>query len=236
MAKGVMAFLDKRRGVNAMILDESVSAGPQGRIAQVILVAALLVGFSYLLADATNLSSSLLLAWKGGGVWLLAIYAGLLARKNHGWLIALVMGMGALGDVLIERDQDLGALAFLAGHCAAIILYLGNRRQMLSSSQRWLAIVLVPAVSLISWSLTHSALVLVYSLFLAMMAASAWVSRFPRYWTGLGAMFFVASDLLIFARMGVLANANGINPAIWLLYFAGQVLIVLGVTRTLAQD
>ncbi len=219
-----------------MILDESVSAGPQVKIAQGILIAALLVGFSYLVADSTDLNESLLLAWKGAGVWLLAIYAGLLARKNHGWLIALVMGLCALGDVLVERDQTVGALAFLLGHSAAIILYLNNRRRMLSASQRWLAIVLVPGVALISWSLTQSGLVLVYSLFLGVMAASAWTSRFPRYWTGVGAILFVASDLLIFARMGVLADSTWVNPAIWLLYFAGQVLIVLGVTRTLAQD
>jgi uncharacterized membrane protein YhhN len=219
-----------------MILDESLSAGPQGKIAQAVLGAALLIGVTYLFADMTNFGPSMMLAWKGAGVWLLAIYAGLLARKNDGWLIAFVMGMGALGDVLIERNQTYGALAFLVGHAAAIILYVGNRRQMLSASQRWLAIVLVPAVALISWSLTQSGLVLIYSLFLAMMAASAWVSRFPRYWTGLGAMLFVASDLLIFARPGVFAEVSGINPAIWLLYFAGQVLIVLGVTRTLARD
>jgi uncharacterized membrane protein YhhN len=219
-----------------MILDESVSTGSQGKVAQAVLVAALFIGSTYLFAGATNFGPSLMLGWKGAGVWLLAIYAGLLARNNNGWLIAFVMGMGALGDVLVERNQTYGALAFLVGHAAAITLYVGNRRRLLSASQRWLAIVLVPAVALISWSLTHSGLVLIYALFLAMMAASAWVSRFPRYWTGLGAMLFVASDLLIFARSGVLAEVSGINPAIWLLYFAGQVLIVLGVTRTLARD
>ena len=36
----------------------------------------------------------------------------------------------------------------------------------------------------------------------AIMAATAWVSRFPRYRTGIGAMAFLASDLLIFAGGG----------------------------------
>jgi uncharacterized membrane protein YhhN len=219
-----------------MILDESISAGPQGKMAHVVLIAALVAGGTYLFGMNAELHPSMMLAWKGAGVWLLAIYAGLLARKNSGWLIAFVMGMGALGDVLLERNMTLGAGAFLIGHIAAIYLYLNNRRRILTASQRWLAIVTVPAITLIGWSLTRSGPILIYTLFLAMMAASAWASRFPRYWTGIGAMLFVASDLLIFARMGIWADVSWISPAIWLLYFGGQVLIVLGVTRTLARE
>ena len=219
-----------------MILDDSISAGPQGSLAQGVLIAALVAGCSYLFGMNADLNPSLMLAWKGAGVWLLAIYAGLLARKNDGWLIAFVMGMGALGDVLLERNITVGAGAFLVGHVAAIYLYLTNRRRVLTASQRWLAIVAVPATLLIAWSLTRSGPILIYTLFLAMMAASAWISRFPRYWTGIGAMLFVVSDLLIFARMGIWEGVGWLSPAIWLLYFGGQVLIVLGVTRTLARE
>jgi uncharacterized membrane protein YhhN len=45
-----------------------------------------------------------------------------------------------------------------------------------------------------------------YSPFLAVMAATALMSRFPLKTVGLGALMFVVSDLLIFARMGPLAN------------------------------
>ena len=219
-----------------MIVDESVRAEPQSKVAGAVLIAALIAGGSYLFGMNADLDPSLMLAWKGSGVWLLAVYAGLLARTNDGWLIAFIMGMGALGDVLLERNMTAGAGAFLVGHVAAIHLYLKNRRKALTASQRWLAIVAVPATLLTAWSLTQSGPILIYTLFLAMMAASAWISRFPRYWTGLGAMMFVASDLLIFARMGVWAGAGWVSPAIWLLYFGGQVLIVLGVTRTLARE
>jgi uncharacterized membrane protein YhhN len=219
-----------------MILDERLSEAPQSKIALLVLVAALIAGGSYLLGMNADLHPSVMLAWKGAGVWLLAVYAGLLARKNDGWLIAFVMGMGALGDVLLERNMTAGAGAFLVGHIAAIYLYLNNRRLVLTASQRWLVIVAVPAIGLIAWSLTRSGPILIYTLFLAMMAASAWASRFPRYWTGLGAMMFVVSDLLIFARMGIWEGVSWISPAIWLLYFGGQVLIVLGVTRTLARE
>jgi uncharacterized membrane protein YhhN len=219
-----------------MLVDESISGEPQGRIAQGVLLAALVAGVTYLFGMNADLNPSLMLAWKGAGVWLLAIYAGLMARKNDGWLIAFVMGMGALGDVLLERSITAGAGAFLVGHVAAIYLYLKNRRPVLTQSQRWLIIVAVPATLLIAWSLTRSGPILIYTLFLAMMAASAWASRFPRYWTGIGAMMFVVSDLLIFARMGVWEGVGWVSPAIWILYFGGQVLIVLGVTRTLARE
>jgi hypothetical protein len=46
----------------------------------------------------------------------------------------------------------------------------------------------------------------------------------------------VVSDLLIFARSGPLEGQAWVGYAIWTLYFGGQLLIVLGVTRTLNRD
>ncbi len=204
-----------------------------GSLTRGVFVAALLAGGSYLFGMNADLHPTALLAWKGAGVWLLAVYAALCARNRDGWMITLVMAMGALGDVLVERDQMQGAAAFIAGHIIATMLYLGHRRSILSASQKWLAIVTVPTVILIGWSLTHQPQIMLYSLFLAIMASSAWISRFPRYRTGLGAMLFVVSDLLIFAQMDLFAEAGWVSPAIWALYFAGQVLIVLGVTQSL---
>ena len=74
-----------------------------------------------------------------------------------------------------------------------------------------------------------------YSAGLAIMAACAWLSRFPRGLTGLGALLFLVSDLLIFARIGPLGGQPWVGYGVWGLYFAGQVLIVLGVTRTLVD-
>jgi uncharacterized membrane protein YhhN len=67
------------------------------------------------------------------------------------------------------------------------------------------------------------------------MAALAWKSRFSRQWVGIGALMFVVSDLLIFARSGPLEGQAWVGYAIWTLYFGGQLLIVLGVTRTLEE-
>jgi uncharacterized membrane protein YhhN len=74
-----------------------------------------------------------------------------------------------------------------------------------------------------------------YATGLGAMAASAWISRFPRYRVGLGAVLFVASDLLIFAKMGPLASSPIPVFLIWPLYFAGQALIAWGAVTTLLR-
>ncbi|MDB5422782.1 MAG: lysoplasmalogenase [Phenylobacterium sp.] len=207
--------------------------------ALLVLAAAVVGGISYIGSWDLGLPEAASLAWKGSGVGLLALYAALRARTADGWLIAAVMAAGAAGDVLLGPAGPVGGgLAFLLGHLAAIWLYLRNRRSETTLSQRLLAILLAPAtVATAVLLVPHAAKtgVGVYALGLSLMAATAWVSRFPRRLTGIGALMFLASDLLIFARMGPLAGAAWLGLAIWSLYFAGQVLIVLGVTRTLAR-
>ncbi len=207
--------------------------GQGGSLAKAVLVASLLAGLTYLFGLNAENGSTASLAWKGAGVWLLAIYAALNARSSDGWMLVAVMGLGALGDVLVERDLTTGAVAFAAGHVIASILYLRHRRPRLTPSQQGLAIILVPAVVIITAMLTRNGGAAIYSLFLAVMASSAWISRFPRLRTGIGAMMFVASDLFIFAREGGALVGDWLGFAIWGLYFCGQVLIVLGVTQTL---
>ena len=77
-------------------------------------------------------------------------------------------------------------------------------------------------------------LIALYALGLAAMASAAWISRFPRLLVGAGALMFVGSDLLIFLRTGRPAlDVFPLALAVWGLYFAGQTLIAVGVTRTL---
>lgn len=209
--------------------------------ARLVLAAAVAGAVSYVASWDLALSEPASLAWKGSGVALLAVYAALKARSRDGWLIAAVMAFGAAGDVLLGPAGPVGGgLAFLIGHLIAIWLYWKNPRPQTTPSQRLLAIVLVPATVAIAWMAPEDRAlapgVALYALGLSGMAAVAWVSRFPRRLTGIGALMFVASDLFIFARMGPLAGQAWVGYAIWSLYFAGQLMIVLGVTRTLAQD
>jgi uncharacterized membrane protein YhhN len=209
-------------------------------LARLALAAAVLGGVSYIASWNLPLTEAVSLAWKGSGVALLAVYAALKARSRDGWLICAVMAFGAAGDVLLgAAGMEVGAAAFLIGHLIAIWLYARNPRPATTASQRIAAILLVPGTVAIAWLLpadrAGAAPVALYALGLAAMAAFAWLSRFPRYRVGLGALAFLVSDLLIFARSGPLEGQAWVGYAIWTLYFGGQLLIVLGVTRTLER-
>lgn len=205
-----------------------------------VLALSVAAGLSFLAGWDWPLPHGLLLAWKGAGVGLLAVYAAMEARTLDGWWLAAVMALGALGDVLLDVGLVPGAVAFLFGHMFAIGLYLHNRRPHPSLTQWLLAIVLVPTTVLIAYLLPDdragAPLVAVYALGLALMAATAWLSRFPRFRTGIGAQMFLISDLLIFARQGPLHGQAWLGFAVWGLYYLGQLLIVLGVTQVLAAD
>lgn len=209
------------------------------RLARWVLIASIIGGVSYVAAWGLHLPPVQDLAWKGTGVGLLAVYAAMQARSLDGWLLTAVMTFGVLGDVLLGVNFIVGALAFLAGHLAAIGLYLRNRRRGTTHSQLALAVVMVPVTVTIAFLLPADRAaapgVAFYSLGLALMAATAWTSRFPRFRVGIGAVMFVVSDLLIFARMGPLPDNLPVGLAVWGLYYFGQLLICVGVIGALAQ-
>lgn len=205
---------------------------------RIALAAAVLAGVSYMASWNLGLAPAVATAWKGSGVALLAAYAALRARGTDGWLIAAVMAFGALGDVLLETSGlTVGAVAFLIGHLVAIGLYLRNRRP--AGMAQLGVVVLVPITMAAAFALPADRQMALaaaaYSAGLSGMAAAALISRFPRALTGIGALMFLVSDLLIFARAGPLDGVAWVGFAVWGLYFGGQLLIVLGVTRTLAK-
>ena len=204
-----------------------------------LLTLALLAGTSFWFVGQHTIPTLPWIAWKGAGVGLLTVWAALNARGRDGWLTTAVMTFGTLGDVLLERSQTGGALAFLAGHLIAILLYLAHRRSKKTPSQVALAVLLLVGVPVIAFLLpTDRAAapgIAIYAIGLGAMAASAWISRFPRYRVGLGAVMFVASDLLIFAKIGPLSGSLIPVILIWPLYFAGQALIAWGAVTTLLR-
>ncbi len=197
------------------------------------LLASLIAGISYYFLRGDSLPDIYEWALKGAGVALLAVYALSRHQDADSRQIAAVMALGAVGDVLIELQLEWGAAAFLVGHMVAIHLYLRHRRPSLEASQKVLGLALIVLTPLISWWLTGSILVAVYALGLGAMAGAAWTSSFPRYRVGIGAALFVASDLLIFARLGVLAQSPLPGLLIWPLYYFGQFLIATGVVGEL---
>ncbi len=203
------------------------------------LVASLIAGIGFWLVKDSGLPGIYQIAWKGAGVTLLAVYA--LARHPapDARTIALVMALGALGDMAIEVNFQAGAFCFMLGHLAAIALYLRHRRDETTPSQKALAAVLLIGTPIIAWLLpadrSMALPVALYALTLGGMAGAAWSSSFPRYRVGIGAVLFVVSDLLIFAQMGPLAGSPLPRLLIWPLYYFGQFLICVGVIGTLRK-
>jgi uncharacterized membrane protein YhhN len=199
------------------------------------LLASLVAGIGYYFVAGSTVPDLFEWATKGAGAALLAVYAVARHEGADSRQIAAVMAFGALGDVLIELRLEAGAAAFLAGHLIAIHLYWRHRRAGLPVSQKLAAVALLVLTPLIGWQITGSPLVGLYALGLGAMAAAAWSSSFPRYRVGIGAVMFVISDLLIFARMGALADSAIPGLLIWPLYYFGQFLICTGVIGELKR-
>lgn len=218
-----------------------LSSPRAGGLTTLVLLLSLFAGLSYYLAARFVEPSTVLIGWKGAGVGLLALWVAMHARNLDGWLITAALALGATGDVVLEAAGLIpGGLAFAAGHLFAIILFFRNRRCELTLSQKLLAVLIVPAVIGISWALpadrSMAIDLAVYATPLAFMASLAWISRFTRYLTGIGAILFVISDLLIFSRFGPLSASPLPELLIWPLYFTGQAMIAIGVVRGLADS
>lgn len=201
------------------------------------LLASMAAALAYFVLRNGSLPGLYEIALKGSGVALLAVYALVRHQDADARQIAAVMGFGALGDMAIELRLEAGAAAFLIGHLIAIHLYLRHRRPRLPFSQKVTAIALLALVPLVAVMLPaeREGIVLlgVYATTLGAMAAAAWTSSFPRYRVGIGAVMFVASDLLIFSRFGPLAHSAIPDLLIWPLYYLGQFLICTGVVGEL---
>jgi len=204
------------------------------------LLLSLLFGISYFFVTDSNIPGVYLMAWKGAGVGFLAVYALVRLHRLDGKIVGAIMAFGAIGDMVLEYDLMLGAIAFTVGHLLAILFYSRFRRHKLGFSQKLFASLLLPLSVLIAWTLpfdrSAAVGVAVYCFFVAAMAAMAWTSRYSRYQVGAGAIMFLVSDLLIFARMGPLETSIVPDMLIWPLYYFGQFMIATGIVRTLRHE
>ncbi|MDZ4373835.1 MAG: lysoplasmalogenase [Phenylobacterium sp.] len=218
--------------MSRLVLFAAIAAGVTFGLAPVVIASGL---WTPDLPDAAGV------IWKGAGVALLAVWAGMNARSRDGWMLAAVLAFGALGDVLLEtHGLIIGALGFLVGHLIAIGLYARNRRPGLGRRDWIVAGAIVGVTTVVSFLLPPdrglAPGVALYALGLSVMAAAAWLSRLPRTLVAAGALMFVVSDLLIFLRTGRPDfDILPIGLAVWGLYFAGQTLIAVGGVRGLAR-
>ncbi len=203
------------------------------------LLLSLLFAITYFFVMDGKVGGSWLALWKGAGVGFLAIYAIHRGRGREGALIGLVMTFGALADVVLEFDFLVGGALFAVGHLIAIWLYMTNRRESTTPTQKAAGLALLVLTPFLAATLTYPlenwALVALYALVVGAMAGSAWTSRFPRYRVGLGAVLFVVSDLIIFAREAGHMSRDLAEWLIWPMYYSAQFLIVTGVVQTIRK-
>ena len=169
-------------------------------------------------------------AGAGGHAAAVLAAAGLDAR-----LLALYLAISAVGDMALELYFTAGGAFFFAAHIVALSIFLRNRREHPTASQKAAGAGLLIGTPVIAWLLTMDAAIGLYGLALGGMAAGAWLSRFPRYRVGAGAVLFVISDFLIFARMGGQLDPVIADWLVWPIYFVGQLLICTGVIQSLRK-
>ncbi len=196
-----------------------------------------LAGLAYLLLGPLVTGPAHVLL-KGSGALLLSSAAAQLRTNGSAWL-ALVMLLGAIGDMLLALPGlfEAGAASFALGHGVAIAFYARHRRGGGIADVAMIAGLMAYALAmpaLLAPPGQNYGLTLVYALLLCAMAASLWTSRFPRL-AAVGALMFVASDTLIVLRLGsgTLVDSMIDGALVWSLYIGGQWLITLGVARGL---
>ncbi len=200
------------------------------------LLAGVIASLAYYFLWNNPIGGVWLILLKGAGVGFLAVYAWRRAPGLDGAILTLALALSAAADMALELWFEVGGALFAASHLAAIVLYLRNRREHTVWSQRLAAVALLVGVPVISYLLSGRADIAIYSIFLGLMAAAAWMSLFPRYRVGIGAVLFVISDWLIFSREGLYDLSPLPDTLVWPLYFAGQLMIATGVVQTLRGE
>lgn len=179
-------------------------------------------------------------ALKGASVGLLALYVGLRVpqgkHRADGFLLVGALALAACGDVAIELDFVTGGAFFAAAHVVALGLYLRNLHQRPSPVQKLIGASLLIGTPLVSYLLSGQGQIAVYAAFLGAMAAAAWMSHYPRYRVGTGAVLFVLSDWLIFARLGPVDLEPVNTIMIWPLYYAAQIMIATGIIQCIRGE
>lgn len=194
----------------------------------------------YFLSDNPIFEGTWGLLAKGASVGLLALYVALRVphgkHRADGFLLVAALALAACGDVAIELDFVTGGAFFAAAHMVATGLYLRNLHQRPSPVQMLIGAALLIGTPPVSWALSGNAQIAIYAAFLGAMASAAWMSHYPRYRVGTGAVLFVISDWLIFARMGPLDLEPANAILIWPLYYAAQIMIATGIIQCLRGE
>ncbi len=199
----------------------------------------------WLAIEGTQTPGIYQLLLRGMPVGLLAIYAWQRSLGTDGVLIALVMLAAAVGDSLTTLEYGWGGLAHALSQLIAIALYWRNHRPGVKPAVMAAGLAAVVIAPVLAWFLmageTGQGAVAASAALLAVTAAMAWLSRFPRQRVGLGALLYLFSELLLIGVQARLVDSGSLigqsaQELVWPLYYGGQLLVATGVVTMLRRE
>lgn len=180
-----------------------------------------------------HLPASVLIPWKGACTLGLALSLAAASKARPIRLLAFALLISAVADMVLATKAMVAAgLLFSVSHLIAIRVFWRNRADPITPQWRAVAVAVPMASFGLSLAAIHGTNVplyfALYPLLSGIMAATALLSRFPRWLCGLGATIFICSDVLVLAWLGVLARDPGFGFLTWLSYFTGYALLARG--------
>ena len=200
------------------------------------LVASLIAGITYYFVWNNPIGGIWLIALKGAGVGFLAVYVFRRTQGVEGAILTLVLTLSAAADMVLVINFIAGGALFALSHVLAVYFYARHRAKPVVQWRFITGVALMILTPLVTWFLSLDWLIVIYSASLGLMAAGAFMSRFPATRVGLGAVLFIISDWLIFSRMGPYYLAPLPDILVWPTYYAAQFMIATGVVQTLRAE
>lgn len=185
-------------------------------------------------------------SWKRSAVKTLAVasLAVVAVDRSAPLLLVAALGLSAVGDLFLSREGErpflAGLASFLAAHVAYVSLFYGIGEGVGAALEPWRAAVGV-AILALTFAMLRVLMprleavmrlpVVAYAAAILLMGLAALTTQNPAVMAG--ALLFMASDSLLawekFAEPDGSDRRKPMRVAVWVLYFAAQVLIALGV-------
>ena len=176
------------------------------------------------------------MAAKGASCMALAIYCWRRTPDVDGKLLAAILAISAVADIGLEREAMVGAALFACANLLGVVFYMRHRRGSITVLQNVASVALASLTPFLLWLSTQNIYLGLYGLTLGAMAGAAWTSMFSRYRVGMGMLLLIVSHALFFAGWAGAEMGDMRSAVYWPTYIAGQVLIVVGIVRTLRQQ
>lgn len=224
-------------------LHDNYSIAKPHSTAKLIWLAAVVIGSAYFLTalgrsgvmfeQLALIPKPIIVAWKGAFTLMLAASVYIAAGNPSARLISGALAISAVADMLLATVGIVaGGVGFAIAHALAILGYVVYGSPHLSPARLTIAVAFPFLVTLgncvLLWSADKPWAIGIFVLLSSSMAASALLSRFPLWLSGLGAMVFVLSDCLFFADVALFEGSGKLGGLTWACFATGYALVARG--------